>query len=609
VSSSGKTQKGSSDLSFELPDLGDVAEAAVVEALQGAVLEVQNGPRQASSWGKLAGLLHDNGWPHEAALAYERAAGLDPQAFEWHYRQGVLLSTSEPRAAVAALEKALHLDEEYAPAQVRFAVLLGELGQAEEAKQHLERAMALDGELVDAPLELGQLLLAEGEVEAAIEILEKGLQLAPKHHQFHAALARACFARGDSDRAQTHAQTARRHTQRLEMVDPRAAPDVEPISSRNLLLHGMQQAGGGELDAALETFRKALETNPDYAEAHCNIGKAYHQLNKPKRAEKALKEALRLNPDYADAHDRLATLYTEERRFEEAIRHAQEALRCDPSNVLSICNLGSLYASTGKKSEAREQFQKALVLDPEAPVVHFNLGILLERADWEAAVAEYEETLRIEPTFWMAHQRLARMYMDRELNERALAHLEEVREIHPDYMEAQLRYGVVLGLLERFEASLEHFRWLREEYPDESSIPENLANSLRKYGSDLLQQGQVKQAIEHFREALVLQPKAADAARSLAWVLATHPDDGVRRGEEALQLAQRALDLGNQEDPVYLDTLAAAHAELGQFERACELAEKAVSLAESQQRVSLHRRLKRRLETCYRESQPVRVKP
>lgn len=63
----------------------------------------------------------------------------------------------------------------------------------------------------------------------------------------------------------------------------------------------------------------------------------------------------------------------------------------------------------------------------------------------------------------------------------------------------------------------------------------------------------------------------------LAWALATSPDAQVRDGERALALARRLVEESGGADPAYLDTLAAAHAEVGDFENAVRLARDAIA--------------------------------
>ena len=62
------------------------------------------------------------------------------------------------------------------------------------------------------------------------------------------------------------------------------------------------------------------------------------------------------------------------------------------------------------------------------------------------------------------------------------------------------------------------------------------------------------------------------AQNDLAWLLATCPDNSVRNGQKAVELAQQAVQLSNGRSPEILDTLAAAYAEAGRFHEAVETA-------------------------------------
>lgn len=78
----------------------------------------------------------------------------------------------------------------------------------------------------------------------------------------------------------------------------------------------------------------------------------------------------------------------------------------------------------------------------------------------------------------------------------------------------------------------------------------------------------------------LIRAAAQDSVQALndsAWLLATSPHDPVRNGQQAVTLAQQAVE--RQRDPNYLDTLAAAYAETGKFDRAIETQQEALALA------------------------------
>ena len=93
---------------------------------------------------------------------------------------------------------------------------------------------------------------------------------------------------------------------------------------------------------------------------------------------------------------------------------------------------------------------------------------------------------------------------------------------------------------------------------------------------------------------------------NLAWILATHEDAQVRDGAEATRLAERACQLKGYKVGGLLDTLAAAYAEGGQFDKAVETAERAIQLAQDSGREELTKKVRTRLQ-LYKADRPYRA--
>ena len=95
------------------------------------------------------------------------------------------------------------------------------------------------------------------------------------------------------------------------------------------------------------------------------------------------------------------------------------------------------------------------------------------------------------------------------------------------------------------------------------------------------------------------------AYNDLAWLLATTPNDSFRNGKQAVEFALKASQLTNQKSPTVLDTLAAAYAELGNFEEAVNSENKALTFSEFVQRSGNEARQRLQL---YTEGKPYREK-
>lgn len=83
-------------------------------------------------------------------------------------------------------------------------------------------------------------------------------------------------------------------------------------------------------------------------------------------------------------------------------------------------------------------------------------------------------------------------------------------------------------------------------------------------------------AAEDFAKVVELSPDSAVGQNGLAWLLCTAPDDKVRDGKRAVEAAKKACELTEYKNGGYLDTLAAAYAEVGEFDKAVEWQDKAI---------------------------------
>ena len=128
--------------------------------------------------------------------------------------------------------------------------------------------------------------------------------------------------------------------------------------------------------------------------------------------------------------------------------------------------------------------------------------------------------------------------------------------------------------------------------------------AMRARGDALLSIGRHADAVEDYNKALELAPDDDGVLNNLAWVLATSPKDEVRDGKRSIELANKACDVTQYKKPHILSTLAAAYAEMGDFENAIKWSNKAVELGEEDLKDQIEQ-LKNELKH-YQEGKPFR---
>lgn len=125
-------------------------------------------------------------------------------------------------------------------------------------------------------------------------------------------------------------------------------------------------------------------------------------------------------------------------------------------------------------------------------------------------------------------------------------------------------------------------------------------------GNAELGRGNAENAVDHYQNALRLDVDYDEAQNNLAWILATHPNDKLRDGKEAVRLALAAVQQRRGNAISMLATLSAAYAEYGQFQQAIKVAENAQELALDQGYEDLAGELEKRIAK-FKEGTPHRA--
>ena len=142
----------------------------------------------------------------------------------------------------------------------------------------------------------------------------------------------------------------------------------------------------------------------------------------------------------------------------------------------------------------------------------------------------------------------------------AETHLRHALSIDPSFAEALANLGIALSSQGRFDEGIP----LLERAVALDPRPASYRNLGEAYGA----RGDTPRALASFSRGLALAPDDVALMNRAAWILATDPNAAVRDGARARELAARAVSLTSERDVTSLDSLAAAHAELGEFDLA-----------------------------------------
>jgi tetratricopeptide (TPR) repeat protein len=173
--------------------------------------------------------------------------------------------------------------------------------------------------------------------------------------------------------------------------------------------------------------------------------------------------------------------------------------------------------------------------------------------------------------------------------EEAITNYRKALQFKPDDAELYLKAGTLLASQDKLGEAIGHFRQAIELAPDNADAHYNI-------GMALAMTNKPGEAIEHLKQAMQLKPSWYEPALWMAKILATYPDTKVRDPNNSVTFATQAAELTNYQDPEVLETLAASYAAAGQHDLAVDIAQQALTLAETAHDNDLAGRLRDAIE-------------
>jgi serine/threonine-protein kinase len=217
-----------------------------------------------------------------------------------------------------------------------------------------------------------------------------------------------------NQRTEASLQLAVEHYQDAIARDPSYAPARAALADCYNQLGTVLVGSGspsGYRPLAEASVLKALQVDPDLAEAHATLGYIRHYDWQWDDSEWELVQAIRLNPNNPLAHIWYGNLLVSRRRFQEAIREVQLAAELDPFSLAVITNVGWTLGYAGRRDEAIAQYRRALEIDPDYVQARMRLGGALAGAGrLDEGITEYQLAARLSHESTSSLAALAQIY-------------------------------------------------------------------------------------------------------------------------------------------------------------------------------------------------------
>ncbi len=315
-------------------------------------------------------------------------------------------------------------------------------------------------------------------------------------------------------------------------IDPKVASLVKQAASAVKL---------DQYDAAIRHLSAALQMKPETKTAAAIYSwraDAYIHKGELDEAMSDANESIRLNPRYFGGYLERGVIYRRTGSLDKAIGDYDTVVRLSPEFALLYYDRAIAYGLKGDYTQSIRDSTRAIRLNPNDPDFYYNRAVSYQSTgDFDKAMADYNKAIGLAPKELKNYCGRANAFEKIGQLDRASADYGQVTRLNPRDAHDYIFRGYA------------HFA-----------------------------RGNYKAAALDFEKATRLSPRDYDALPSLASFQATCPEDSLRNGKEALEKSLRACELSRWQSAAVVDTLAAAYAELGDFDRAVKYQAQAINM-------------------------------
>ncbi len=282
-------------------------------------------------------------------------------------------------------------------------------GQDELGSYHLQKSFELSQTIEDIDivepagfknqndyLDIALMYLENGEFDKAHTYCDMTIKLNPENAEAYIMRSKIYLAQGDKDNARAAAIRAIQYDNALLDSDTAREFDIVEIPPFDFEYYnskGVEYFYKGEIENAINCFKKSLDMNFKNVVALNNLARAYIKLQNYDEAKSALKKARIFAPKYFETYLNLAHIaklesqradigdFTRKKYLRERQKYLNIAIKNNPNDKRAYLEMGNYYLEQRDFKEAIKNFETALIYDDEYYEAYLGLAIANLKSD------------------------------------------------------------------------------------------------------------------------------------------------------------------------------------------------------------------------------------
>ena len=317
--------------------------------------------------------------------------------------------------------------------------------------------------------------------------------------------------------------------------------------------------------------------------------------------------------------------------FSQALGFFSEDLKRNPTPTAYVAR-AVIWEDKGDYDAAIADFNEAIRLDPTFKWAYNNRGFAWkQKNDYDRAISDFNTAIHLDPKDAMPYMNRANAWSHKKQYDKAMSDYDEAIRLDPKFPQPYNNRGTLWNAKGKYERAMSDFNeairldpkyespyinrgdtWQAKreydkaisDYSEAIRLDPKDARPHRGRGNSWSLKKVFDKAVADFSEAIRLDPIDVYSWNGRSWLEATCPDARYRDGKQAVEDATKACELTSWKQANNLDTLAAAYAEAGDFDAAVKWQTKAVELASERLKAELRSHV-----DLYKAHKPYREEP